>query len=175
MNGRTALVLIDGQVNMFDPLNPVSEAKRLLTCLTKLVARSRAAKVPIVFVRNCGGIGDPDERGTPGWQLHPDLQPAPGDLVVDKTTGNTFASTQLDERLRALGVSHLIIAGLQSEFCVRDTALGALSGGYEVTLVSDAHSTYDGDGQTAQEISSTVNAEMQDRVTLRREEELQLQ
>ena len=95
---------------------------------------------------------------TPGWELHPALQPAPGDLVVDKTTGDTFASTPLDGEHRTLGVTRLVIAGLQSENCIRDTALGALSRDYEVTLVSDGHSTYDADGQSAQEKSGAREA-----------------
>src|SRR5262245_38068158 len=96
---RTAFLLIDAQVNQFDPSfpMPVLDAEKLLERLKDLVARARAANVPVIFVRNCGGAIDPDQKGTPGWQLHPQLQPLDGELVLDKTTCNTFASTDLDD------------------------------------------------------------------------------
>jgi nicotinamidase-related amidase len=165
-------MIIDVQVDMFDPSHPVAGAESLLERLLQLIARSRAARVPIVFVRNCGRVGDSDERGTPGWELHPALMPTAGDLVVDKTTGDAFASTLLNDELRRLGVSRLVIAGLQSEYCIRDTALGALARGYQAILVSDGHSTYDGEGQSAQERGAAVNAELQGRLTLLSTEEV---
>ncbi len=166
MMTSSAFILIDAQVNMFDPVSPVSSADLLLARLVTLVQRARAAHVPIVFVRNCGRAGDPDERGTPGWELHPLLRPADGDLVLDKTTGDTFASTRLRDELKARGIGHLVIAGLQSEYCVRETTLGALASGFEVTLVADGHSTYDGGGRSAGQKSAAVNAEFEGRVKL---------
>jgi nicotinamidase-related amidase len=166
MSAPTALLLIDTQANMFDPTNPVASAEDLLERLRDLLARARDARIPIVFVRNAGGSGDPDERGTPGWQLHPSMKPAPGDLVLDKTTCDTFQSTPLGRELEARGVERVVIAGLQSEYCVRETALGALDRDLAVVLVADGHSTYDGSGRTAAEITAGVNAELADRVTL---------
>ena len=166
MNAPTALLVIDAQVNMFDPANPAASAGALIERLVALLAHARAAAWPVVFVRNCGGPNDPDQRGTPGWELHPRLVPLAGEAVLDKTTCDTFASTALASELAARGVSRLVIAGLQSEFCVRETTLGALALGLEVTLVSDGHGTYDSGGTPAAETSAAVNAELAGRVTL---------
>lgn len=162
----TALLLIDAQVNMFDPAAPVASADSLLARLVSLLQRGRTAGVPIILVRNSGQPGDPDERGIPGWELHPALSPFESDMVLDKTTTDAFASTSLEEDLRVRGISHLIIAGLQSEFCIRETTLGALARHFAVTLVSDGHSTYDGKSCTAFEQSAAINAEFAGRVTL---------
>ncbi len=172
MTAPTALLLIDAQVNMFDPAHPVHGAGELLPRLQELLARFRAVGAPVVFVRNCGGAGDPDVPGTPGWQLHPRLAPAEGDPVLDKTTCDTFASTPLAESLQSRGVTRVVIAGLQSEYCIRETTLGALGRGFEVTLVSDGHSTYAGGGRTAEAISAAVNAELDGRVLLLRADEI---
>lgn len=166
MSVRTAFVLIDAQVNMFDPVNPVHSAEPLLERLRGLLARARAAGAPIVFVRNCGDPGDPDVRGTPGWELHPSLHPIPGELLLDKTTSDTFASTSLGDEMKARGITRLVIAGLQSEYCVRRTTVSALAGDFEVALVENGHSTYDGGGRTAAEITAAVNAELAAQVTL---------
>ncbi len=166
MNDRTALVLVDVQVNMFDPAHPVRDAGPLLERLARLLAAARAARRPVVFVRNCGGADDPDARGTPGWALHPTLAVSSGDIVVDKTTTNAFASTALHDALRDRGVGRLVVAGVQSEFCVHDTTCGALALGYGVTLVEDGHGTYDGRERTAEALATDVNAGLRDRVTL---------
>ena len=60
----------------------------------------------------------------------------------------------------------MTIAGLQSEWCVRETTLGALALGYRVTLAADGHSTYDGRTRTAVEVSMAVNEELAGRVAL---------
>jgi len=163
---QAALLLIDLQANMFDPANPVKAADLLLANLPPLLERARAARVPVFLVRNCGSAGDPDVRGTPGWELHPSFRPAAGEVVVDKTSSDAFADTVLDEELKRLGVTDLVIAGLQSEYCIRATILGALARGYEVTLVADGHSTYDGEGYSAEEKTAGINAELGKRVCL---------
>jgi len=162
----TALLLIDTQANMFDPITPVAGAVPLLVRLHELQKRARAAHAPVVFVRNTGGAGEPDEPGTPGWEVQTVLHPVPGELVLDKSTNDTFESTNLAGMLEARGIRKLVIAGLQSEFCIRATTLGALAKGYEVTLVSDGHSTYDGRSLEAAEITASVNEELSARVTL---------
>ena len=166
MTTPTALLVIDVQVNMFEAAHPVAAADPLLQRVRMLVTRARTAGAPVVFVRNCGGPEDPDQHGSPGWELHPSLSPAPGERVLDKTTCDTFASTPLGEELDALGVRRVVIAGLQSEYCIRETTLGALARGLDVTLVADAHSTYDGRQRKAPDISATVNAEFAGRVVL---------
>jgi nicotinamidase-related amidase len=166
MTTKQALLLIDAQVNMFDPQTPIQAAVALLGRLTQLLERARAAKTPVIFIRNCGGAGDVDELGTPGWEVHPALQPTVDELVLDKTTCDSFASTPLKKELDRLGVMRLTIAGLQSDFCVRETTLGALAHGFTVTLVADGHSTCDSDQQSAAEISAAINAAFRDRVTL---------
>ena len=172
MSSANALLLIDLQANMFDPKNPVRSGDALLERVTGLLARARAAGTLVVFVRNCGGPGDPDVRGTSGWELQPRLRPARGELVLDKTTSDTFESTPLGDELTARGIKGVVIAGLQSEYCIRATTLGALSRNLEVTLVANGHSTFDGGGRTAPEISAAVNAELAGRARLANAEEV---
>jgi nicotinamidase-related amidase len=171
---ESALLIIDAQVDMFHPANPVRAADALLARLADLVQRSRRARIPVLFVRNSGRPGDPDEPGTPGWEIHPSLAPAEGEPVYDKSTGDAFAGTRLDQDLRASGVRQVVIAGLQSEYCIRDTVLGALAHGYQVTLLSDGHSTYDDDGRTAAQISADVNRELAGRATVMSTDALRL-
>jgi nicotinamidase-related amidase len=165
MSPKTALLLIDVQANMFDPAHEVAGSGPLLERLRGLLERARDAGAPVVFVRNAGGEGDPDVPGTPGWEIHSELEPADGELVLDKTTCDTFETTHLDDELEARGITRVVIAGLQSDYCIRETTLGALELGYDVTLASDGHSTYDGKGRKARAITAAVNEELGARVT----------
>ena len=61
--------------------------------------------------------------------------------MVQKRYGDSFADTELADLLAELGVGHLVVAGAQTEACIRSTLHGAVVRGYDVTLVSDCHTT----------------------------------
>jgi nicotinamidase/pyrazinamidase len=99
-------------------------------------------------------------QGTPGAELHPALDRALVDVVVDKgqdpaTEGYSgFDATDLAELLRERGVDHVTVTGLATDYCVKNTALDALRGGFGVTVDSTAVRPVElqpGDGQRALE------------------------
>ena len=139
----TALLLIDAQVNMFEP-EPVYQAAELLATLRELLDRARAAAAPVIFVRHNGGAGEPDEAHSPGWAIHPHLAPLPSELIIDKYRPDAFYRTGLDGVLAERGIRRLIIAGMQTECCIDTTTRRANSLDYDVTLVADGHSTLPG-------------------------------
>ena len=154
------LLIVDAQVNQFEPPMAVHDGPEILTRLKSLVARARAANVPVAFIQNDGGEADPDLPGTPGWALHPELLPAGSEKVYRKTTTDSFHETGLLEDLRTLGVTDLVIAGMQSNYCIDATTRRAVTEGFNVTLVSDAHSTFSFTDEPAEAISARVNQEL---------------
>jgi nicotinamidase-related amidase len=68
-------------------------------------------------------------------------RPREGDVLLAKRNADSFIGTDLDKRLRELGVGHVIVTGLATEFCIDSTCRAALSRGYDLTLVEDGHST----------------------------------
>ena len=166
MKNKTALLIIDAQVNMFADEHPVFEAGAMLHKLGSLVARARRAKVPVVYVQNNGSEMDPDVPDTPGWQIHPMLTPGKGEIVIQKWEPDSFKDTELQKELEKLGVGRLVIAGMQTEYCVNATTRRAQELGYEVTLVKDAHSTYDSGGMSAAQIIANHNRELGEVVKL---------
>lgn len=109
-----------------------------------LLAAARAANIPVVHVVQHGRSGaalfDPD-RGF--VQPIAGLEPAKGETVVIKALPNAFAGTGLQDRLAALGVTELIVAGFMTHMCVSSTVRAALDLGYACTVVADATATRD--------------------------------
>lgn len=118
---------------------------------------ARAAGVPVVHVQHCGPEGAIDQPGTPGWEIHPAIAPAKGDVVVQKRHPDAFQDTNLQRELESMGIERLVITGIQTEYCVDTTCRRAYSLGYDVILVKDAHSTWDTDHLTGPEIIAYHN------------------
>jgi nicotinamidase-related amidase len=159
-----ALIVIDAQINMFEP-EPAYDAAGLLNRLVSLVRSAREAGVPVVFVRNNGGTLDPDFPGSPGWDLHPRLSPRINEPVIDKSKSDSFTAPELPAFLNQVGADRVVIAGLQSEYCISATTAGAIKDGRSVVLVSDGHSTYDGATPASQTIAA-VNERLASSATL---------
>ena len=151
MSDHTALLIIDLQAGSFTEVEPAYDGQGLLERVRTLIDQCRAKGVPIVYIQHCGGKGDPDEVGTPGWEIHPRIAPHSGDPVVQKRNPDAFHQTQLQAILEGKKVGTLILVGLQTEYCVDSTTRRAFSLGYEVILVEDCHTTWDGEPFSAKE------------------------
>ncbi len=135
--GGTALVVVDVQN---DVVGAAYERDAVVGRIAGLVERARDEGVPVVWVQH-----NDEElvQGTEGWALVPELVPADGEAHVDKQYGDSFEGTDLEEVLAGLGVSRLIVAGAETDACIRSTIHGAFARGYDTTLVSDAHTAGD--------------------------------
>jgi nicotinamidase-related amidase len=163
----TVLLILDAQVNMFDEAQPVYNAARLLGTLQGLIAAAHANGVPVIFVQNEGGPGDPDEPGTPGWRIHPAVAPATGDVVLGKRHPDAFEQTDLKQELDGRRITRLVITGMQTELCIAATTQQAKALGYEVVLVEDGHSTFNDGTLTADQIIQRQNRAMNELVAVK--------
>jgi nicotinamidase-related amidase len=141
MSNKTALVIIDVQMALFD--EAYEEDRQILERIGGLIARAHAAGGSVIFVQHNGWSGHPLEPGAPGFPIHPAVAPAAGDLVIQKRASDSFYDTTLQRELDERGITHLVIVGAQTEFCVDTTCRRAASLGYGVTLVADGHLTGD--------------------------------
>jgi nicotinamidase-related amidase len=155
---KTALLIIDVQLGMFDERFPVFKGDDLLNTIQSLIRKARTAQIPIVFVQHNGKeANDPIYPGLPGWQIHPAIAPLEGDTIIHKDHPDAFQDTDLQEKLQSLGITHLVEAGIQTEYCVDTTCRRAYSLGYQITLVKDGHSTWDTEILSAPQIIAHHN------------------
>lgn len=157
---ETALLVIDVQRGFFDGnrIPPVFDSERVLARIGDVILRARAVGLPVVYVQHAGGSGHLLERGSEGWQIHPDIEPRKGDTAIAKTTPDSFCETRLKAELASLDAKNLIVVGNQTEFCVDTTCRSACSLGYRVTLLKDGHSTWDSEHLKARQIIDHHNS-----------------
>ncbi|HJQ41548.1 MAG TPA: cysteine hydrolase family protein [Jatrophihabitantaceae bacterium] len=139
LDGRsnTALLVVDVQNGV---VGGAHERDAVVANVKALVDRARAADVPVVWVQhNSDNLVSGEEK----WQVVPELDPRDDEPNVQKHYGDSFEDTTLESVLAGLGIGKLVVAGAQTDECVRSTIHGAFTRGYDVTLVGDAHTTED--------------------------------
>ncbi len=134
---NSALVVVDVQTKV---VAAAHARDAVVANINEAVERARAAGAPVIWVQH---INDGLPKGSEAWQIAPELKPAPGEPIVEKFYGDAFEETTLEALLAERGVGRLVVAGAQTDACIRSTLHGGLTRGYDVTLVSDAHTTDD--------------------------------
>jgi nicotinamidase-related amidase len=136
---KSALLIVDMQVDVMDE---ACEETRIITNAAHAVEKAREKGIPVIWIQH---TNKEMVHGSPGWQLAPGLTPLPGEVRLDKQFNSSFEQTALEETLADLGVSHIVLAGALTNWCIRATAYAALDKGYDLTLIADAHTTGDMD------------------------------
>ncbi|BHH82804.1 cysteine hydrolase family protein [Desulforhopalus sp. 52FAK] len=154
---KSAVVVIDVQVALFESDNPPDQAIKTIERINELTSKARLRDAPVIFIQH-ETIEGPLVYGENGWKLHRTLHVEKSDLTLRKTTPDSFLRTQLETVLRSLRVEHLVVCGYASEFCVDTTVRRAAGLGFPVTLVADAHTTHDKKHQLARVIREHENA-----------------
>jgi nicotinamidase-related amidase len=130
-----ALLIVDVQR---DVVATAHDRDRIVGNVALTVLRAREAGVPVIWIQH---NDEEYVRGSEGWAWVKELGPHEDEPLIHKTFNSAFEDTTLDALLARLGVTHIILAGAATNWCIRATAYGALDRGYDLTLVSDAHTT----------------------------------
>jgi biuret amidohydrolase len=162
--GATALLVIDLQVDYlsrdgyfakmgYDP----TPLRAILPTVNEVVGASRRAGVRIIHTRQgvqadladmppygrwrrdqAGMSYEVLMRGTPGYEIVPEIRVEPGDYIIDKRANGAFTGTDLELILRAQGITHLLFAGCTTDICVHSTMREASDRNFQCLLIEDA-------------------------------------
>jgi nicotinamidase/pyrazinamidase len=151
-----ALIVVDVQRD-FCPGGALGVAggDKIIPKVNELVRAFESAGLPIFFTRDwhprghvsfmaSGGPWPPHcVQGTPGAEFHPSLEVPADAVVVDKgvlqgeDAYSGFQRTDLARELEGLGVSRIYVAGLATDYCVKNTVLDGAKKGFETYVVTD--------------------------------------
>ncbi|MDP1579612.1 MAG: cysteine hydrolase family protein [Candidatus Didemnitutus sp.] len=112
--------------------------------MARLLVAWRKAGRPVVHVKHNSTLTDsPLHPLHPGNAIKPEVAPLPSERIFEKRVNSGFIGTHLEEYLRALGVTDLVIVGLTTPHCVSTTTRMAANLGFTVRLVADATAAFD--------------------------------
>ena len=147
-----ALLVIDVQK---DVVANAVKTPEVIANINSLISNARTSNVPVIWVQHSD---DYLVKGSTGWEIVDELKPLPDDVRIYKTHPSSFAETDLQAQLESLGTKSLVITGAQTDYCVNATSNAGVELGYQVTLVSDAHTTEDSDTKTANDLIDEKNS-----------------
>jgi len=134
---NTAMLVVDVQNGVVEGAH---ERDAVVANIGSLVEKARSEGVPVVWVQHSDeGLA----RDSDDWRIVPELAPSDAEPLVEKHYADSFEETTLEQVLSGLGVGRIVLTGAQTDECIRSTLHGGVVRGYDVTLVSDAHTTED--------------------------------
>ncbi len=158
MVDKTALIIIDVQNGLFTIKDfPIHQEDVLIKNLQFLMKKARKSNVQIFYIQHNDPKGKRLETGTENWKIRSEITPRSEDIVIQKYNSDSFMNTSLDEELNRRGITRLVIAGLATPMCIDTTVRSAVSHGYKVILIQDAHSTIDSEVLKASQIIAHHN------------------
>lgn len=151
----TALLVIDVQVGVVDGALRAARLDAVLDRLNHAIASARGRGYPVIFIQH---VDEALQSGSAPWQLHPALAREAGDVCIEKRHGDSFCDTGLAALLAEHGVEQLWIGGCATDFCVDSTLRNAVSRGYAVTVIRDAHTTLGAFALSGEQVIDHFNA-----------------
>ncbi len=161
---HTALLVWDVQNALFDRIfNKGDFLKNLKTMIEKV----RSIQIPILYARieplpmeyesafrkymfmKRLGIEDPEKLpqfivpGTPPAEIHDEISPQEGDIVLDKHTASIFIGTPFERMMRQRGVKTILFTGISTEMGIASSARDSANRGFYTVVVEDCVSSGD--------------------------------
>ncbi len=169
---KDALIVVDMQRDfMPGGALPVQEGDKIVPRLNQYIRLFFEKGLPVFFTRDWhppdhisfkdqGGVWPPHcVQDTEGAKFHPDLYIPPDNrFIISKGTSRDFDAysgfqgTMLDQLLKERGIKRVFVGGVATDYCVKNTVLGAINLGYEAFLLLDGIKGVDvkqGDSQRA--------------------------
>ncbi|MEU9796534.1 cysteine hydrolase [Streptomyces sparsogenes] len=149
----SALLVMDVQQAVVDIVD--EDGSGYLPRLRRAIDGARAADIPVIYVVIALRPGFPEVgtrnraltaiaqaglyvEGAPGTEIHPEVAPRPGDVVVTKRRASAFSGSDLDVVLRARGIDSLVLTGIATSAVVLSTLCQANDLDFDLTVLSDA-------------------------------------
>lgn len=159
---KRALVVIDVQQEYFDGALPISHPSGHLDNILEVMDAASKNNVPTAVVRH--HQSDPDSPifrlNSEMWQLHPEVEGRPRDLLIDKQLPGSFTGTELDQWLKSVEADTVSIAGYMTHMCCDTTSRQAFHRGYKVEFLKDATGTLDVENEagsaTAEQLQNSI-------------------
>lgn len=125
--------------------------EELVANIRTLIHTARQNGIEVIYIRHDDGEGKPLTKGTDGFEIYEVFAPADNEKIFDKTINSPFRDTGLLEYLKSKGETELIVAGLQTDYCIDATIKCGFEHGFKVYVPTYTNSTFDNAFMTSEE------------------------
>ncbi|SRR5579883_603439 len=138
-----ALLVIDVQNEYFTGQLPVTYPSDSLDKILEAMNTASSRGIPVIVVQHTQPQADSPifRKGSPQWELHPEITKRPYDLLIEKNLPGSFTNTELETWLRQREIDTVVISGYMTQVCCDTTARQASHLGFSVEFLSDATGT----------------------------------
>ncbi|OQX07811.1 MAG: isochorismatase [Desulfobulbaceae bacterium A2] len=142
---KRALLVIDVQNEYFFGKLPVLYPDGSLDNILRVMDAAGAGQLPVAVIRHAAAAANSPvfRRGTPEWELHPEVDKRQRDVLIEKHWPDSFFQTNLEEWLISQSCDTLTICGYMTQMCCDTTARHGFHLGYGVEFLADATGTLD--------------------------------
>ncbi len=155
MDKKTVLLIVDVQELILVP--ELYEYETFVDNLKRLIAAARERGTEVIYVRHDDGEGAPLSKGKRGYDIPIAVAPSLGELIFDKTVNSPFKETGLLQYLKKNGAERLIVAGLQTDYCIDATVKCGFEHGFEIVVPEFCNSTFSNKYMNADQIYDYYN------------------
>lgn len=125
-----------------------------------LIDTARKCGIEVIYIRHDDGPGEPLSKGNEGFEIYDEFKPAKGEKIFDKTVNSPFRDTGLLEYLKEKKETELIIAGLQTDYCIDAAVKCGFEHGFRIIVPEYSNSTFDNEFMTAEQCYKYYNGFM---------------
>jgi len=147
---KKALLIIDVQTAIMDEKPHNSEL--LINTITDLSSACREKNIEVIYVRH-DGVDDELAMGSDGWEIYDHIKPIKQEKIFDKRFNSAFKNTGLKEYLQEKSITTLIVAGLQTEYCIDASIKAAFEYDFRLIIPENGYSTIDTESMSAEAIN----------------------
>lgn len=117
----------------------------------ELINTVRQKNMEVIYVRHDDGVGNELTKGNDGFEIYDGFKPLEGERIFDKTVNSAFKDTGLLEYLKQKKESTIIVAGLQTDYCIDATIKAGFEHGFKMIVPANANTTVDNPYMTAEQ------------------------
>lgn len=131
--------------------------EEFVTNVKLLIDTARKCGIEVIYIRHDDGPGEPLSKGNEGFEIYDEFKPAKGEKIFDKTVNSPFRDTGLTGYLKEKKETELIIAGLQTDYCIDAAVKCGFEHGFRIIVPEYSNSTFDNEFMTAEETYKYYN------------------
>jgi len=164
LKNEKGLLIIDLQKGSFASNTPRFDTDGVVERMNELSDLFRKSVLPVIYIQHDGTGTREFAKNTSEWELLDALNVELTDILIDKYANDVFYKSILQSKLKELNTTELVITGCATDLCVESTVQSALAKDYEITVVSDGHTTGERLHLTAEKVIEHYNWVWQNRM-----------